>query len=96
MTDTWKATERRVAARLGGQRVGCTGSNTPDVTTDWADVECKHRQALPKWLTTAMDQAATNCGQGKLPLLVLHEHGKHDMLVVLRLSDFVEWFGGEA
>lgn len=95
MSDTWKAVELRVAKRLSGQRVGCTGSNTPDVVTDWCEAEVKQRQFLPKWLTTAMEQAVRNCGHGKLPLLVLHEHGKHDMLVVLRMSDFVEWFGGK-
>jgi len=91
---TWKAVERKVAARLGGQRVGCTGEATPDVETDWADIEIKHRAALPKWLTGAMEQAVRNCADGKLPLLVLHEKGRHDMLVVMRLSDFDDWHGG--
>ena len=93
MSDQWKAIERRVARKLGGQRVGCTGRDTPDVVTELADVEVKYRATLPLYLKAAMAQAVRNAADGKLPLLVLAERYQRDMLVVLRLSDFVAWFG---
>ena len=90
---TWKATERRVAAILGGDRVGCTGEASPDVVTDWLAVEVKHRRALPAWLKAALAQAKANAPEGKLPVVILHEHGRHDSLVLLSMRDFAEWFG---
>jgi hypothetical protein len=58
-------------------------------------VEVKTRKTLPAWLVSAMAQAVRNAGDGRLPLVVLHEAGdKHDGdLVTLRLGDFQEWFG---
>ena len=97
MTSTWKDAERRVARKLGGKRVGCTGLETPDVVTEWLVVEVKHRQRFPLWLTGALAQAVKHAKPEELPLAVLHEHRKHDSLVVMRLSDFCDWFvsGGE-
>jgi len=94
MTDaTWKSVERRVARTLGGQRVGCTGKDTPDVVTNWLVVEVKHRRRLPQWLKDALAQARKHAGDGQLGIAVLHEQGRHDSLVVLSLDDFKEWFG---
>jgi len=92
----WKATERAIAARLGGVRVGCTGEATPDVVSDWLSCEVKTRKRLPGWLQDAMRQAVANAKEGTLPLVVLHEVGqRHDSdLVVMRLAAFVAWFGG--
>jgi len=92
---TWKQTERAIAARLGGERVGNRGTGTPDVTTSWASVECKTRKVLPGWLQDAMAQAVRNARPETLPLVVLHEVGQRhdDDLVVVRLADFVQWFG---
>ena len=95
---TWKATERAIARKLGGERVSKThlGDRSPDVVTAWLAVEVKHRRELPVWLKAAMSQAARNAGEGQLPVVVLHESGqRHDGdLVVLRLGDFQDWFGG--
>lgn len=93
---TWKAVERRIAARLGAERVGCTGKATADVVTDWLSVEVKARKALPGWLLNAMSQAEQASEDGRLPIVVLHQKHKHhdDDLVMLRLSDFEAWFGG--
>jgi len=99
MSKTWKAVERAVARRVGGVRLSnhALGLRTPDVETAWLSVEVKHRKALPAWLLGALRQATTNATDGKLPMAVLHQLGQRydDSLVVLRLSDFVEWFGGE-
>lgn len=98
---TWKAVERAVAVRLGGQRVPITGrqrGSAPDIMHDWLGIEVKHRKTLPAWLHDAMAQAvACSDGGDKLPIVVLHESGQRhdDDYVVVRLKDFQEWFGGE-
>jgi hypothetical protein len=48
----FKATEREIAKRLGGERTGHLGG--ADVVTGWLSVECKHRKTLPKWLKDAL------------------------------------------
>ena len=94
---TWKNTERAVAKALGGQRISnhALGLRTPDVETEALSGEVKHRETLPQWLKGAMAQAETNATPGKLPIVVLHVKGqRHDNdLVVVRLGQFVEWFG---
>lgn len=93
---TWKAVERAIAQRLGGQRVPITGrqrGSAPDVAHEEFGIEVKHRKALPSWLLDAMDQAVACSGDGaKLPVVVLHQAGqRHDNdLIVLRLKDFEE------
>lgn len=91
----WKRTERSIAARLYGQRVGNSGRNTEDVAHAWLSVEVKHRKSLPAWLVDAVAQACRNAEAAKLPIAVLHEHGqRHDNdLVIMRLADFTAWFG---
>lgn len=91
----WKQTERAIATRLGGSRVGNRGEATPDVATSWCSVEVKTRQNLPAWLQAAMRQAVGNAWPETLPVVVLHETGqRHDNdLVVLTLADFQQWFG---
>ena len=99
MTDKpWKATERAVAGLLQGQRVPVTGrqrGSAPDIDHRWLSIEVKHRKKLPAWLHDAMNQAeASNTGE-QLPVVVLHESGKRHVenFVVVRLGDFVDWFG---
>ena len=90
---TWKRTEREVAKRVGGERVGNRGVASPDVVSSWLAIECKHRKALPLWLLDAVAQAKANAGD-RLPLVALHEAGRwHDTdLVVMTLRDFEMWF----
>ena len=94
---TWKAVERAIARVLSGRRISnhALGQQTPDVETDAYSIEVKHRKRLPAWIEDAVTQAERNATPGKLPLAVLHESGRrHDNdLVVVRLRDFVEWFG---
>lgn len=95
---TWKAAERQIARLINGQRVPVTGrAGQPDIRHPWLSVEVKHRRRLPQWLLTALAQAEQAATPGQLPLVVLHQHGERygDSLVVLRLLDFREWFGGE-
>ena len=95
----WKGSERALAARLGGERISnhALGMQTPDVETRAWSVEVKCRKVLPFWLTDALAQARRNATDGKLALVILHQVGqRHDNdVVVLRLDDFVEWFGTE-
>lgn len=95
MTSTWKHTERAVAQALGGKRTGNSGRNTADVDHAWLAPEVKHRQTLPGWLHDAITQARSNAAPDRLPIVVLHESGRrheHD-LIVIRLDDWLEWFG---
>ena len=96
-SSTWKQAEREVAKRLGCQRHGPVGTaETSDLSNDWLVVEVKHRKTLPLWLLGAVAQASYAARDtGKLPIAVLHEAGSQydDSLVVLRLSEFLAWFG---
>ncbi len=102
MTDKrWKATERRIAALLGGRRVPVSGrgrGDQPDVAHPWLAIEVKDRTTLPGWLLDALDQAERSATAEQLPVAVLHRAGdRHDhALVVLRLADFTAWFGTAA
>jgi hypothetical protein len=94
----WKATERMTATLLHGKRVPITGrqrGDVPDVEHPWLSIEVKHRKALPNWLLDAMSQARASAKDGQLPIAVLHEAGQRhaNSLVVVRLSEFIEWFG---
>ena len=93
----WKATERSIARRLGGQRTGPTGASGPDILTPWACIEVKERQALPRWLTDALRQASAGVGGGRLPLVVLHEAGQRhdDDIACLRLRDLERLLGND-
>ncbi len=93
----WKATERRIAALLGGRRVPVSGrgrGDQPDIAHPWLSLEVKDRATLPNWLLDALDQAEASATPAQLPVAVLHRAGdRHDQaLLVLRLSDFVDWF----
>lgn len=92
----FKGTERTVAKILGGERLGHLGG--VDVRTRWVSAEVKHRQALPDWLTDAMVQATRHAETGQLPIVVLHIEGQRhaENLVVMKLGDFIDWFGSLA
>ncbi len=97
----WKATARRIAALVGGWRVPVSGrgrGDQPDIAHPWLSLEVKGRATLPAWLLDALDQAACSATAEQLPIAVLHRAGdRHDhALIVLRLADFVDWFGDAA
>ncbi len=95
---TWKAVERAIAARLGGRRVPVSGrqrGDAPDVEHEWLSIEIKHRKTLPAWLADAMDQAEKSASGNQLPVAILHQKQQdyNDSYVVIRLGEFVRWFG---
>lgn len=92
-TTAWKAHERRTAAARGGVRLGATGAANPDVLTDWLAVECKHRSRLPAWLTSALSKVRGQAGPSRLGIVVLHQSGARDSVVLLSMQDFRDWFG---
>lgn len=83
--------EARVARELGGMRQGLYGGE--DVSAGPFSVECKTRKKVA--IRSFVDQAVCNCPNGKTPLVVIHEVGRHyeDDLVVMRWSDWIEWYG---
>ena len=91
----WKGTERRIAQRTGGKRIGHLGGPV-DVDAGWLQVQCKHRQSLPKWLTSALAAVRAAVDDGQLGVLVLHEHGQPSDgdVIVCALGDWLAWFGG--
>jgi len=92
-TAAWKAHETRTAAALGGQRLGTTGAANPDVLTSWLAVECKDRSRLPPWIMEALSRIRSQAGQDRLGVVVMHQAGARDSVVMLSLQDFRDWFG---
>lgn len=94
---TWKATERKVAQRLGAERNSKKGlgEDVPDVIAGPFAVEVKHRRKLPALLRQAMAQAVRNARDEQTPVVVLHETGQRhdDDCVIMRLADFERWYG---
>lgn len=95
---TWKMVERKIAGLLGGERIPVTGrqrGDAPDIKHSHLSVEVKHRKALPDWLLDAMRQAQASRKGKQLPVVILH--GKNtkyaESMVLVRLDDFVEWYG---
>lgn len=94
----WKQTERAIGKLIGGTRVPITGrqrGSAPDVAHDVFAVEVKQRGRLPGWIKEAMVQAVASAKISQLPIVVLHETGQRHVndLVVIRLSDFVDFYG---
>ena len=85
-----KRHERAIAKRLSGTRTGVLGGE--DILHNSYSCECKSRQKIPKWFASMWEQTMKNCGENKIPLLIIHAlHSKHDDdFVVIRLKDFEE------
>jgi hypothetical protein len=86
-----KRTEKIVAKRLGGKRVGILGKE--DVSHPIFSIECKSvsRFVGEKWFM----QAIRNCEQGKIPAVVVHLVGQHykNDYVIIRMKDFEDLLG---
>lgn len=89
----WKRRERKAARALGGKRTSEPGKSSPDGTAGAYIVECKLRDELPQWIKDGLATAQGHASGKQLGLLILHEKGAYDDLVVLSLKDFKEWFG---
>jgi hypothetical protein len=101
----WKSDERRIASRLGGERVPVSGRVrgwAPDIEHAWLALEVKSRISKLVLIQEMMDQArkaaewAKRRGKGtRLPMGVYHVAGTHfdNAIVFMRLADFEEWFG---
>lgn len=73
---TWKGTERRLAKRLGAERIPVSDKRSgADIMSDYISGESKHRKTLPKWLRGAIKQAIGAATGEQLPVAILHEHG---------------------
>ena len=90
---TRKQNERGEARTLGGERRGPVGTESPDVVTEWLCIEVKHRAALPRWLSDAVNKIRWLAYSRHLGIVVLHGAGRRDSLVVMSLADFRAWFG---
>jgi hypothetical protein len=86
--DRGKRAERTIAKIFGGDRVGIMGGE--DIAHPIYSIEVKSRKSHAVF--NFMRQCEQNNKKKKIPLLVLHEHGKqHDNdLVCMRLKDFKE------
>jgi len=95
---TWKASERRVAADLGGKRIPVTGIDRDgaDVVSEMFSCQIKLRKSLPVWLWGWLDgirgDAAT---RGTTGILILKKPRQRDAegLVVMSYGDFVALHG---
>jgi hypothetical protein len=104
MTDKrWKSVERKVAAKLGGERIPITGrqrGSAPDCTSAGGNlsIEVKDRKKIPEWLKDAMSQAIASQRDGQIPIVVLHECGMAtgDNLLIIRLNDWCDLYGDVA
>jgi hypothetical protein len=93
-TSSWKRDERKIAAAVGGKRLG-PGTDRADVRAEGLCCEVKRRASLPQWLTEAVQQARRYAGAYDLPIAVFHQAGERitEALVVMRLADFQDWHG---
>ena len=69
--------------------------DAPDIRHGWLSIEAKHRKVIPAWIREAIDQAIAARRGDQLPVGILHEAGtRHTKdLVLIRLDDFIDWFG---
>ena len=92
MTDkTWKAVERRVAAKLGGRRIPLSGRNNlgrvGDIDLTGFEIECKSGRQIPKtvidWLKTLLALRDPK----NLAVLVMQPKYIKGQVVVMTLDD---------
>lgn len=89
---TWKAAERAIAARIGGERVPVSGrarGSAPDIAHSEYSIEVKHRKSMPAWITDAFAQAIASKTGDQLPIVILHEQNQRydECTVMVRLKD---------
>jgi len=94
MDKAWKAFERRVAQKTGGERIPVADRRTPlDIAHPYLGIECKYRNKISKFLKDAMWQAVSGSGEDKVPVVVLGEKHGREMLALIRLDDLLDLVG---
>jgi len=89
---SWKKLEQKIAKKLGGKRIPCSGVSRDfkgDVVTDKLLIDCKHGEQIPKklidWWRKVKEEAEK---MDKIPALVLKKKGMRGELIVLNVDDF--------
>jgi hypothetical protein len=94
---SWKSFERRLARRMGTERIPVTGERDgADAKTSMFAFQFKLRKEIPMWLWDWMQGIrATAEKDGKIGILVLKRPRMRDKdaLVVLRWNDWVDLHG---
>jgi len=99
---TWKKSEARLAALIGGTRVPVSGrarGDAPDIEHPRFAVECKFGRVLGTRLLLGIAQAEAAAEKsGKTPLVLVEQtagQGRPNRrYALLRLDDFIELLGG--
>ena len=92
----WKQWERWLCRLFGGERdwehpEECRGTGV-------FAPEAKYRKKIPKWLEEMVVQAQSQARDNQIGFVVLTEHNRERMqaLVIMRLSDFCDWYVSES
>jgi|TARA_Y100000310_G_scaffold189422_1_gene189376 hypothetical protein len=92
MDATWKAFERRVAKRTGGERIPVADRRSHlDVLHPYLGIECKYRQKVSKFLKDALAQAEAGSEEESLiPTVVLGEKHSSKMYAFVNLDSLIK------
>lgn len=90
-----KDAERQVARRLGGERVGPSGKETPDVEHALFIVEVKNTKGMPESPRVLLQEVAAKRRKGddRIPLLVYKRPNWHGFIACLDFKDFEDIVG---
>ncbi len=91
----WKREERRVSRLLGATRNIQDGSQRSDAESRWLVIENKDRKTLPQWITAALAKVRLNAGSSRLGVVTITTQESSQILVVMDIKDFRDWFGGK-
>jgi len=88
MDKAWKAFERRVAERTGGERIPVADRRSHlDVLHPLLGIECKYRRTISKFLKEALEQAKEGSkDESLIPVVVLGEKYQSGMYVFMDLD----------
>ena len=94
---SWKAFERRIAARLGGKRIPVTGERDgSDVDAGPFQYQCKLRRGVPSYLRDWL-RGIVSAGErkGSVGVVIWKQPNARDddAVVVLRLADWQDLHG---
>ena len=94
---SWKAYERRLARRMGGKRLACTGEKDGvDVIAGPFVYQAKLRRGMPSYLRAWLKgivAAGERSGTTGVVVWKAPNARDDDAVVVLRLRDWQDWHG---